>query len=747
MKKRQIQLIIASMTLALIGLIAFQLYWINHAIAVKNERFNQSVQEALRTVVTKLEKQEALELVARKLKQSENIQQPDSSVKKTNKVLPKAKLAAIRLLTPDRKLVPVIQPSEIPVIAAPSNEKLKPKTVYGSKIKPKQIEVLRLNPDEFVIIDDKVYASKTHPNVLGNISQLLPNVFSHGSFAFNFPDSAFMNRWDSLSSGFYFDNQDLSNSVTINMDGNLFEYQLNLNEHVKEKNAELEKIHQKLKKDKNRVYKSDYPALAGRLLADTLMLYSLSQAEDMNWYTNPGSAIWIQDKLDESLNKAILSEKAMLIFRKQQDSLLQLYSSTHSPQTSVVVRTAPKAPEHEKKEWKTQAPIHQDSLKLTKSALQEDFEKVEDKSAMVKDVFSELVREKKPVAERINRKMLDTLLRKEIKNHQIDIPYQYGIVAGDHNKIVLASHSNMQSRLPGHAFKAALFPTDVFNTNDLLYIHFPTQQQYIMQTMWTVLASSGVMVLLILGCFYFAVTTILKQKKLSEVKNDFINNMTHEFKTPISTISLACEVLQDTEVNKNPAQMNRYLHIIRDENKRLGMQVEKVLQAALLDKGNLKLKMSKVDIHEVIDEVLQNIGVQIEKRQGTVDLDLQAQHTQIEADEMHLTNIIHNLLDNANKYSPEAPHIRIQTRSLVDGVSITIADKGIGMSKEALSRIFDRFYRVPTGNVHNVKGFGLGLSYVKTILQGHCGRIQVESQPGAGSSFEVFLPYVQKVQV
>jgi two-component system phosphate regulon sensor histidine kinase PhoR len=219
--------------------------------------------------------------------------------------------------------------------------------------------------------------------------------------------------------------------------------------------------------------------------------------------------------------------------------------------------------------------------------------------------------------------------------------------------------------------------------------------------------------------------------------------MTHEFKTPISTISLACEVLQDEGVSKNPNQMNRYLHIIRDENKRLGLQVEKVLQAAMLDRGEVKLKITQVDIHEVIDQVLQNIGVQIEKRAGNVELNLEAEQTQIEADEVHLTNIIHNLLDNANKYSPQAPEITICTRSLSDGVSIRITDKGIGMSKDALTRIFDRFYRIPTGNVHNVKGFGLGLSYVKTILQGHHGKIRVESQPNVGSTFELFLPYKQ----
>jgi two-component system phosphate regulon sensor histidine kinase PhoR len=247
----------------------------------------------------------------------------------------------------------------------------------------------------------------------------------------------------------------------------------------------------------------------------------------------------------------------------------------------------------------------------------------------------------------------------------------------------------------------------------------------------------------IISCFYVAITTILKQKKLSEIKNDFISNMTHEFKTPIATISLACEVLQEAAVTEDPVKRTRYLNVIHDENKRLGLQVEKVLQSAILDKGNLRLKISPVDIHEVIDQALQNIGVQIEQRQGEIRLELNAEKTVVEADEMHLTNIVHNLLDNANKYSPEEPRISIQTRSVREGVYLTITDKGIGMTKDALQRIFERFYRVPTGNVHNVKGFGLGLSYVKTILQMHQGHIRVESQPNKGSSFEIYLPYAQ----
>lgn len=738
MKKKQIQLIIASMTLALVGLIAFQLYWINHAIAVKNERFNQSVQEALQSVVRKLERQEALETVARKLQQHEKkpVHVPVRPVKKAEKTQPESSRIAVKEAIPVKASASKVT-THTAASAAPTEViKLKKENGRGVKIKVKPADKKVSPAEQLIIRNGRVYTADGHPYLFDTDNHLNP-----GSFSFIFPEGAFSETWDSLP---FYTHQSvypwISNSITISVDGTLLEYTYEDGD----RQAEPERWYKKT--DKNKVHSYNSQTLSEQLI-DTLLLLPLNQANDITvWHNQPGSAVWLQQKIDESLQKAMLSEKALLAWRQRHDSVLNLYLSYENPDSLVGVRTAPKATQKESRKWQSEIPqVRHDSLKLTKATLQQDFEKVENKSEIVQGVFQELVRNQKPVDQRINRNMLDSLLRREIKNHHIDIPYQYGVVSSAHNKIILASSRALH--VPENAFKTALFPTDVFSTNDMLYIHFPTQQQYIMRKMWTVLASSGIMVLVILGCFYFAIATIVKQKKLSEVKNDFINNMTHEFKTPISTISLACEVLQDKEVTKNPMQMNRYLHIIRDENKRLGMQVEKVLQAALLDKGDLKLKLAKVDIHEVIDEVLQSIGVQIEKRQGTVHLDLQAQHTQIEADEVHITNIIHNLLDNANKYSPHAPQIRIHTQSLSDGVTITISDKGIGMSKEAISRIFDRFYRVPTGNIHNVKGFGLGLSYVKTILQGHQGRIRVESQPGAGSSFEVFLPYAQKSKV
>jgi two-component system phosphate regulon sensor histidine kinase PhoR len=277
-------------------------------------------------------------------------------------------------------------------------------------------------------------------------------------------------------------------------------------------------------------------------------------------------------------------------------------------------------------------------------------------------------------------------------------------------------------------------------------VYFPDQQTFLLGKIWISLASSVLLVLVIIGIFGYALHTILTQKKLSEIKNDFINNMTHEFKTPISTVALACEALRDEDVKKSNEFFERYISIIQAENRRLGMQVEKVLQMATLEKKDFKLKLEKLNLHEVIERALENIHIQIEKREGVVVLNLQAEKQDVVADEVHLTNIIYNLLDNANKYSRQSPEITISTKNKDHGVVLQIADKGIGMSREVQGRIFEKFYREPTGNLHDVKGFGLGLAYVKTILDVLGGAISVKSDVAKGSTFEIFIPHHGKTQ-
>ncbi|WP_421828576.1 sensor histidine kinase [Larkinella sp.] len=384
-------------------------------------------------------------------------------------------------------------------------------------------------------------------------------------------------------------------------------------------------------------------------------------------------------------------------------------------------------------------------------------QKVEQQSEMVKGVVRDLLFANRPIESRINRTLLDSLLKESIAERGITIPFEYGVRTNvgmglAKPQLLFASHSDNQMQGKKKIYKAVLFPNNFLEKGNYVYVYFPDQQQFILRKMSAILAGSALLVLVIMACFYIAINTIMRQKKLADIKNDFINNMTHEFKTPISTISLAVEMAQEQlsqgiETSEEPAtRLTRYMGIIRDETRRLGTHVEKVLQMALLDratagKGAVKLKLSSVNIHDTIGNVLNTIGLQIEQKEGEVHLDFEAAEEIVEADELHLSNILYNLLDNAIKYSPEKPDITIRTRNVENGVSITVADHGIGMTKDQVSRIFEKFYRVPTGNLHDVKGFGLGLSYVKKMVEEHHGSIRVDSQLGKGSSFELVLPY------
>lgn len=345
--------------------------------------------------------------------------------------------------------------------------------------------------------------------------------------------------------------------------------------------------------------------------------------------------------------------------------------------------------------------------------------------------------------ERVNLAELNERLDSELKNRGVELPYNYGIYQKKEDKFPFKNIEKQEDTegLKKSDLEAKLFPMDIIEKDYYLTIDFPNKKNYLFKQALMPLSASGLLMLIVIGCFGYAVKVILQQKRISDIKNDFINNMTHEFKTPIATVSLATEALQDRDIRQNDGIVDRYVGVIRDENKRLGLQVEKVLQIASLDKKDFKLKVEQTDIHDIIHKALVNARLSVEKRQGTISSQLLANQTLVEGDKVHLTNIVNNLFDNAIKYSSEAPEINIRTENISTGIIIKISDKGIGMAKEAIEKIFDKFYRVSTGNVHDVKGFGLGLSYVKKVVDMHEGDISVKSELGKGSTFKVYLPF------
>ncbi|HNW69834.1 MAG TPA: HAMP domain-containing sensor histidine kinase [Bacteroidales bacterium] len=369
-----------------------------------------------------------------------------------------------------------------------------------------------------------------------------------------------------------------------------------------------------------------------------------------------------------------------------------------------------------------------------------------DKTALVNDVFNDLFKFKHydAIENRLNFIMLDSLIRQELRNSGIYTDYEFGVYSPMRNVMVIEKTGHYHKKLLEEGYAFNIFPRDLFMTPEYIMIYFPNKNLYLYTQNWELIVMSLVLIIIIAFSFIYTITTIFRQKKLSEMKNDFINNMTHEFKTPISTISLTCEVLSDKEVEKSEQSVDNYINIINEENKRLGSMAEKILQTAVIDKGQLRLHSELIDIHTIIEDVIRSIQIQVDVKNGSISKSFKARNHYINADKTHITNVIYNLFDNAIKYSPEKPVIMISTQNILKGISIVIADNGIGISKANQKKIFDKLYRVSTGNVHNVKGFGLGLHYVKTIIEAHGGRISVESELKKGTKIKIYLPFLSK---
>ena len=357
-----------------------------------------------------------------------------------------------------------------------------------------------------------------------------------------------------------------------------------------------------------------------------------------------------------------------------------------------------------------------------------------------------------PLAERVDKNRLHDILRQELMNRGITIDYKYGLLSSASNGFVIMDNRYVvdaevpRETLPGYnnvynaKYFVHVFPSELPEPPGRLMVHFPTKSGFVGRSLWPSLFGSFIFTGVIMFSFGYTIYVIYTQKKLSEMKTDFINNMTHEFKTPIATISLAADSISSPLISGNPDKVSRFANIIKQENKRMNSQVEKVLQMALIDRDEFSLNEGEVNIHEVIQQAITNFSLQVEQREGSITSMLEARQPTIKGDLTHIANVIHNLLDNANKYSPERPEITVLTKDRDKGLEITVQDKGMGMNKEARKHIFDKFYRVHTGDVHDVKGFGLGLSYVKAIVQAHKGTIEVKSEPGKGSSFTIVFP-------
>ncbi|MBC7653407.1 MAG: HAMP domain-containing histidine kinase [Oligoflexus sp.] len=360
------------------------------------------------------------------------------------------------------------------------------------------------------------------------------------------------------------------------------------------------------------------------------------------------------------------------------------------------------------------------------------------KSAVFEDIASEMRQVNVPLEKRIQPQTIDSLLALELANNGVNLNYSYKISSVQDDSVIFRKASvNNVNFIPANTYKTLLFSKDLVRDAGYLTITFPKKNTLILNNMGTVLFSSGGLLLILAASFTYTISSILRQKKVSEMKTDFINNMTHEFKTPVATIMIASEALKDPEINDNKARVNKLASIIYDENIRLGNHIERVLNIAKIEKDDIKLEQQHQDVNDIVANVVDSMSLQLEKKNAKVTLELHAVKSIIIADELHLSNVIFNLIDNANKYSPNQPEITLSTENNGDKIIIKIADKGIGMNRDQQKKIFEQFYRIPTGNIHDVKGFGLGLSYVSNMVKRMNGSINVRSEKDQGSEFEI----------
>ena len=358
---------------------------------------------------------------------------------------------------------------------------------------------------------------------------------------------------------------------------------------------------------------------------------------------------------------------------------------------------------------------------------------------MIEESFKSIIRQQS-ISERVSLPQIQKLIEEKLRKRELNLHFEFAI----YNKNVLSKiHSKYFEPNETKEYRALLFGAN--SNDDSLYelaVIFPQRERFVLSSIIEIASLSTVFMLIIIAVFIITLNQLVTQRRISEIKTDFINNMTHEFKTPIATMNLVLDTLKSPIALNNPDKVMHYVKILKQENKRMLAQVENILQISRLEKGNLQLEREPLDVHDLITNAITHVQVMLNERGGVIHTHFLADNSDISANESHLTNVFINVIENAIKYSPEAPIIDIYTENIKNRILIRIKDKGQGMSKQGAKYIFDKFYREHTGDLHNVKGHGLGLAYVKSIVEYHQGSIYVESEKGKGSTFFIKLPII-----
>ena len=360
---------------------------------------------------------------------------------------------------------------------------------------------------------------------------------------------------------------------------------------------------------------------------------------------------------------------------------------------------------------------------------------------LIDNIVDKMVKFDPHIENRIDPEKLQASIKSLLLERGIKLPFEYAVTKW--NNVPVFRSPNFNTDDEKEYYRVRLFPDDFYSEKNYLYIYFPSKENSVFRSLGLMATSSILLTVILLLSFTVTIYIIFRQKRLSEIRNDFVNNMTHELKTPISTISLASQMLGDKSIPNESKNIDYLTCIITDESKKLGHHVEKVLQLAIFEKGKLELKLKKIDIHDLITSIINNFAIQIKHKNGLIIPSLHAERHELIADQVHISNVLTNLIDNAIKYCERDPEIYIETQNENNFLVIAVKDNGIGISKNDIKKIFEKFYRVSTGNIHDVKGFGLGLSYVKKIVEEHKGFIKVDSEIYEGTTFKIYLPLIK----
>ncbi|GLB51879.1 two-component sensor histidine kinase [Neptunitalea chrysea] len=344
-----------------------------------------------------------------------------------------------------------------------------------------------------------------------------------------------------------------------------------------------------------------------------------------------------------------------------------------------------------------------------------------------------------PITRRTSKEKIKELLKKELKARNLDLKFEYGIYS---DALATKIRSDNFEIANGSQYSAPLFTDNENKIEYDLIVSFPSKKKYLISSIIVMVVLSIAFTLIIIIAYSSALLQLLRQRQISEIKTDFINNMTHEFKTPIATINLALDSVKSPKIMGDTQKLNHYLNVIKEENKRMHAQVENVLRISRLEKNELNISKERLDVHDLITDAITHVLLIVEDRGGYINEHLQAEKTEVLANDVHFTNVLVNILDNAVKYSEGPPQIEVYTEVVNNSVIIKIQDNGIGMNKAVLKKAFEKFYREHTGDIHNVKGHGLGLAYVKKIVDDHQGEVYAESEKGKGSTFYIKLPLI-----